>query len=76
MLYTSHKIHLIFKFIEIDKASVHKLKKISIIPGNITSDVSIHSIITCQCLFVPVPAFADNFSSLVQHTVSFINGNL
>ena len=50
--------------------------KISIIQGNFTSDVSIHAIITCQSEFVPVPAFADYFSSLVQHIVSSINGDL
>ena len=50
--------------------------KTSIIPGNFTSDVSLHGIITCQCVFPPVPAFADYFSSLVQHVVSSINGNL
>ena len=44
--------------------------KTSIIPGKFTSDVSINVIITCQCVFVPVPAFADYFSSLVQHVVS------
>ena len=40
------------------------------IPGNFTSDFSIHAIITCQC------TFADNFISLVQHIVSSINGDL
>ena len=43
-----------------------RVSKISIIPGNFTSDVSIHGIITCQCVIVPVPAFADYFSSLVR----------
>ena len=48
--------------------------KISIIPRNFnfTSDFSIHVIITCQCIFVPVSAFADYFSLLVQH-IKFIS---
>ena len=50
--------------------------KISIIKGNFTSDFSIHAIITCQCVFVPVPAFADYFSALVQYIVSSINSDL
>ena len=36
---------------------------------NITPEVSVHFIVTCQGVFIPVPAFADYFSSLVQHIV-------
>ena len=50
--------------------------QISIIPQNSTSDVSVHAIITCQCVFVLVPPFVDYFSSLVQHIVSSINDDL
>ena len=52
--------------------------KISIISRNFnfTPDVSIHAIVTCQGIFVPVPAFADYFSSLVQDVVRSVNGDL
>ena len=39
-----------------------------------TSDVSIHAIVTC--IFVPVHAFADYFSLLLQHIVPSINSDL
>ena len=43
---------------------------------NFTSDVSVHAIVTCQGVFVPVSAFADYFSSLVQPIVPSINSDL
>ena len=61
------------------KSDCHKLqkfkKKISR-NFNFTFDVSVHAIVTCQGVFVPVSAFADYFSSLVQHIVPSINSNL
>ena len=88
VLYTSHKIHLFLKSIEIDGISVNLLynynkirlpqaQKISKISRNFnfTSDVSVHAIVTSQGVFVPVSAFAD-FSSLVQHIVPSINSDL
>ena len=43
---------------------------------NFTSDVSVHAIVTCQGVFVPVPAFDDYFILLVQHIVLSINSDL
>ena len=60
------------------KSDCHKLKKISKISRNFnfTSDVPVHAIVTCQGVFVPVSAFADYFSSLVQHIVPSIYSDL
>ena len=67
VLYMSHKICLLLIFIEIEEfllicftTTVHQITKASkksIISRNFnfTSDVSIHDIITCQGIFVPVP---------------------
>ena len=88
VLYTSCKIHLFLKFIEIDGISVNLLHnyskirlpqapKISKISrnSNFTSGVSVHAIVTCQDVFIPVPAFADYFSSLVQDIVPSVNSD-
>ena len=69
---TSHKIHLHLplKFIEIDEllsicfiTTVNQAAT-SFKNFNFTSDVSIHAIVTCQDIFLPVPAFAEFFSYL------------
>ena len=88
VLYTSHKIRLFLKSIEIDGISVNLLhnSKIRLPQGpkiskisrnfNFTSHVSVHANVTCQDVFVTVSAFADYFSSLVQHIVPSINSDL
>ena len=58
-----------------DCQQVPKISKISR-NFNFTSDVSVHAIVTCQGVFVPVSAFADYFGSLVQHVVPSINSDL
>ena len=88
-LYTSHKIHLFIKSIEIDRISVNPLHnssknrlsqapKISKVSKNFnfTSGVSVYAIVTYQGVFVPVSAFANYFSSLVQYIVTSINSDL
>ena len=69
VLYTSHKIHPFLKFTEIDETSVNLFHNYNKSDCNLMLDVSICAILTCQSIFVPVPAFADFFSSLVQLTV-------
>ena len=88
VLYTSHKIDLLLKLIEIDgifvnrlhkysKSDCHKFQKFKKFKKlNFTSDVSVHAIVTCQGGFVPVPPFADFFSSLVQNIVPSIYTDL
>ena len=87
VLYTSHKKRLFLKSIETDGISVNVLHNSKIgLPQapkisktsrnfNFTSDVSVHAIVTCQDVFVPVSAFADYFSSLVQHIAPSINSD-
>ena len=69
ILYTSHKIHLLLKFIKIDKVPVnllhknnrsdsHKLQKFQE-TSSFSFPVSVYAIVTCQGVFVPVPAFTD-----------------
>ena len=43
---------------------------------NFTFDGSVHAIVTCQGVFVPVTAFADYFSSLVWYIFSSIKSDL
>ena len=78
VLYTSHKIHLFLRSVEIDGISVNPLHNCSKnrLPQAPKSGVSVHAIVTWQGVFVPVSAFADYFSSLVQHIVSSINSDL
>ena len=89
VLYTSHKIHLFLRSIEIDGISVNPLHncsknrlpqapKVSKISRNFnfTSGVSVHATVTWQGVFVPVSAFANYFSLLVQYIVPSINSDL
>ena len=59
------------------KSDCQQASKISKISRNFnfTSDVSVHVIVTCLGVFVPVSAFADYFSSLAQHIVPSINSD-
>ena len=88
MLYLSHKINPFLKSTEIDGISVNLLHnskirmpqapKISKVSQNLnfTSGVSVHAIVSFLGVFVPVSAFVDYFSLLVQHIVPPINSDL
>ena len=60
------------------KSDCHKLQKFQKFQETSTLhlNVSVHAIVTCQGVFVPVSAFADYFSSLVQHILPSINSDL
>lgn len=55
-----------------NQSACNKLQKFL----NVSSDISTHTIITCQDIFVPMSAFADHFYMLIQHISLLDSSNL